>query len=36
MWSGAGTPIGIVAKLMDMHAAFRRRIAAFDIIGDSS
>ena len=35
MWSGAGAAIGVVTKLMDMHASLSRGVATLDIIGDS-
>ena len=34
MRSGRSTAISIIAKLMDVHAALRRGVAAGDVVGD--
>ena len=36
MWSGAGAPIGVVAKLVDVYASLGRSIATFDVVGNGS
>ena len=34
MRPGASAPIGVVSKLMDMHAPLSRGVVALDLIGD--
>ena len=34
VWSGAGTAIGIVAELMNMHASLGRSIIALDVVAN--
>ena len=34
VWAGRGAAIGVVAKLVDVHATLGRRIAAADVVGD--
>ena len=36
VWSCTSTAIGVVAELMDMHAAFGRLIVTGDVVGDGS
>ena len=34
MWSSTGATIGIVSKLMDVHAPLSRGVIALDVVGD--
>ena len=34
MWSGTGTTVGVITKLVDVHASLGRCITAFDVIGN--
>lgn len=34
VWPGARATVGVVAKLMDVHATLGGRVVALDIVGD--